>query len=74
MKIMFQLTTYQNESLNSLNAKEFICAELTHNRVFLPPTRTPTTVTLLTVGSRVLHAFWLKGGQCPHWLRQGGAS
>ena len=24
MKIMFQLTTYQNESLNSLNAKEFI--------------------------------------------------
>ena len=24
MKIMFQLTTYQNESLNSVNAKEFI--------------------------------------------------
>ena len=24
IKIMFQLTTYQNESLNSLNAKEFI--------------------------------------------------
>ena len=36
MKIMFQLTTYQNESLNSLNAKEFIEVEAfsgSHNQI-----------------------------------------